>query len=397
MHEVTSMMYVGELPWHQLGALMPEAMTCVQVQQDSRSGQNFDVGLERIYTADGMGGATMADQWRAVVRQGPMPTAADLMRQHGLGSEQELLDRGVQLPRRVLGMVSPSYGCIQTSTMAQLADTIAGKGNACCHTAGVLQGGAWCWFLLKLPGEIRVPGDPSPTEKYLMVSGKHDGSGSLRVLFTAVRVVCANTATAAIRGAQNWFKIRHTAGADERIKNATDTMVAAATFFERYEQLAQALADARYTDGQLDDLAEHLYPNTVRPKGSGKAAAEADASVAELNAAITEAAMREAGAKLSREIDAEQEARLLPSAATLAKREVLRDRWEQGTGIEGDMKGTAWAALQAVTEASDHGREWRPTKRATAREQRFTSLMDGDTQRLQTKAVDYITQQVGLN
>ncbi|HEY4323776.1 MAG TPA: DUF932 domain-containing protein [Mucilaginibacter sp.] len=48
----------------------------------------------------------------------------------------------------------------------------------------------------------------------------HHTDGSITAAFTPVRIVCANTLNAAMRNHSNSIKIRHTASANERLKQA---------------------------------------------------------------------------------------------------------------------------------------------------------------------------------
>ena len=71
----------------------------------------------------------------------------------------------------------------------------------------------------KLPDYIRV-GRDDLIEQYLFLTTSHDGYGSITAAFTPVRIVCANTLNAAMRNHSNGIKIRHTASANERLKQA---------------------------------------------------------------------------------------------------------------------------------------------------------------------------------
>jgi hypothetical protein len=57
-------------------------------------------------------------------------------------------------------------------------------------------------------------------EQYLFLTTSHDGYGSITAAFTPIRVFCQNTLNAALRNHSNSIKIRHTASANDRLKQA---------------------------------------------------------------------------------------------------------------------------------------------------------------------------------
>jgi hypothetical protein len=61
-------------------------------------------------------------------------------------------------------------------------------------------------------------------EQYLFLTTSHDGLGSITAAFTPIRIVCNNTLNAAMRSHSNAIKIRHTASAGERLKQAHTLM-----------------------------------------------------------------------------------------------------------------------------------------------------------------------------
>ena len=360
-HEVTQMFYVGATPWHGLGTELPGEITCMDAL--AAAGLDWEVMLKRMYTENGL-----VEGFRAVERQGDLPVLSS-----------------AHVPAmRHLGVVSETWGPVQNAELAGVGDALAGEGNAYCHTAGSLRGGQWVWFLLKLPQQIRVKGDESPIEQYLLLSNRHDGSMTLRLAFTPIRVVCANTARFAIEGAQDYVAIKHTANVGDRLADASEAIKSAMDFYSRFDELANRLADERFTHGQMVDLSEHLYPSTI------------DADTDALSLIQAAVADKEPKADALDLIAATLKSKGL-TPATQAKRDELQRLFVEGTGFTDSMRGTAWAALQAVSEHTDHGREFKDSKNHSAEENRFQNVLFGDGAKLQTKALDRIGKMVDLD
>ena len=92
----------------------------------------------------------------------------------------------------VLGVVSPDYIPVQNAVLATLADGILDCDHSIeIETAGSLNGGKRVWMLARLPQQ--VVGELDTQVPYLFISNSHDGTRSLDIRLTCVRVVCANT------------------------------------------------------------------------------------------------------------------------------------------------------------------------------------------------------------
>lgn len=78
-------------------------------------------------------------------------------------------------------------------------DPVIGDNKAVFETAGALGQGECIWALAKMRDEMEiVPGDKC--WRYLLLSNRHDGKGSVTVKFTSIRVVCQNTMLQRILG-----------------------------------------------------------------------------------------------------------------------------------------------------------------------------------------------------
>lgn len=120
---------------------------------------------------------------------------------------------------RVLGSVGKDYTIVQNKDAFTFFDSIVGEGKAIFETAGALGNGEQIFITAKLPGSV-VLDNIDEIKQYLLLSNSHDGSRSIEVMFTPIRVVCNNTLSMALAMAKNRIKIRHTASAHDKLKEA---------------------------------------------------------------------------------------------------------------------------------------------------------------------------------
>jgi phage/plasmid-like protein (TIGR03299 family) len=113
----------------------------------------------------------------------------------------------------------------------------------------------------KLPGYIRV-GKDDFIEQYLMLTTSHDGFGSITAAFTPVRVVCRNTLNAAMRDHSNAIKIRHTASANDRLKQAHTLIGISSNLGAELQGIFNQWSQVRITDKGLKKLIQvAMAPN----------------------------------------------------------------------------------------------------------------------------------------
>src|SRR5476651_2381840 len=125
---------------------------------------------------------------------------------------------------QILGVVGNDYEVIQNRDAFSFFDAIVGGGEGILYeTAGALGNGERVFITAKLPDYIKV-GRKDMIEQYLFLTTSHDGLGSITAAFTPIRIVCNNTLNAALRNHSNSIKIRHTASANDRLKQAHTLM-----------------------------------------------------------------------------------------------------------------------------------------------------------------------------
>lgn len=283
-HEVETMAFVGQTPWHGLGETATENEQWDWRKFCVKAGLNWSVRL-RTLALTGTNDGVLVDH-RAVVRDSDA---------------------------KVLGVVGPRFCPLQNAdAFGWFQPFLEGK-EAALHTAGSLRGGSRVWVLAKLnrdPVEV-TPGDT--VEKYLLLSHGHDGSLAVRVGFTPIRVVCANTlAVAHGDKASKLLRLKHTLNLADNLRAVRDVVNVANAEFEATAEQYRALARKDINQGDLVRYVKVVLGVDKEPKLSGRSRNQIE--------------------------------------------EILRLAEEgRGNDVKG-VRGTLWAAYNGVTEWTNHGR-----------------------------------------
>lgn len=209
---VETMMYHGKLPWHGLGTKLSDDHL-----------YDIDAGL----VAAGL-------DWRA--EKIGLVTA---------DTATEVPAYGVRrvTDGKVIGVVGPRYHILQNQEAFNWFKPFLAAREASLHTAGSLNEGARVWVLAKLNKDPIEVAAGDTVEKYILLSHSHDGTLSVRVGFTPVRVVCVNTlAMAHSNVASKLIRVRHSRSVVQNLDNIRDVMNLANQEFEataaQYRHLA---------------------------------------------------------------------------------------------------------------------------------------------------------------
>ncbi len=155
-----------------------------------------------------------------------------------------------------LGIVTDKYHVAQNKDVFAFADDLIGNNKVRCayETAGSLWNGRRVFMLVTMP-KGRIVGDEY--QPYLCLSNAHDGSSSLQVFLTGIRVVCNNTLQAGLKTAKRRISIRHLSHMEARKDEALNTMGAASRYYRELEKFASALAGKKVNIGKVLDA---LFP-----------------------------------------------------------------------------------------------------------------------------------------
>jgi len=185
----------------------------------------------------------------------------------------EMIDSELEVPNyfanirndnnTVLGVVGKDYHIVQNREAFSFFDSIVGGGNGILYeTAGALGNGERIFITAKLPDYIRVGNGDDITEKYIFLTTSHDGSGSITAAFTPVRIVCQNTLNASLKNMSNVVRIRHTAGAKQRLDDAHKVMGLANKLSTELESTFNHWAKIKVGDDEMKRLIQlALCPN----------------------------------------------------------------------------------------------------------------------------------------
>lgn len=258
--------------------------------------------------------------------------------------------RGIfrQDTRRCLGTVKGRYVPVQNRDMFTALDSLLSDGILKYESAGSIKAGETVWALARVPSLTAdiVPGDT--ISSYVLATGDHNGKGAVSFLYTALRLVCGNGLTMALNTAKSITRVCHSGDVEAKMSEAMDLLANANNAFNSYVDRAKRLTEHRL---EVRRLAEAVFP-----------AKEDD----------TRASTRRNN--------------ILDAIDSISKRH---------TNTVGGIGGTAWSAVNAITEYIEHESTAKSTQFSES-ENRFHSNMFGAKLALKHKAYRLAEAMVGV-
>lgn len=221
---VESMFSVRVTPWHGLGTIVANAPTSEDAI--TLAGLNWEVLQQKVYTEDGL----RIDGSFANVRSSDM---------------------------KPLGVVGSRYKIVQNVDAFKFTDTLLGEGVKY-ETAGSLNDGKTIWLLAKLPNKYDILGDK--VDPYIVFTNTHDGTGSVKVAMTPVRVVCQNTLNMALKDARRTWTARHTGSIEAKMNDAIETLQLANEYMEAVNNTFEDLYKIKLSDFEVRSIINKIVP-----------------------------------------------------------------------------------------------------------------------------------------
>ena len=219
---------------------------------------------DEVTTAEMLSLAHLAD-WNVRLEEIPLPANHNSHKSHFFVTRTNPFDN---TQSDVLGVVGERYKVLQNEELFDFASALLHDGGRW-ETAGSIKSGTQVFGSIALEREtvIDAEGVGDKVKTYLLVNTSHDGSVSIQASVTPVRVVCANTLNLALgggvgrnRGIKQSFKIRHTQSAQGKIQMAREALGIANLYMDEFDKMAQELFEIEINNDTFQDIIRTAYP-----------------------------------------------------------------------------------------------------------------------------------------
>jgi phage/plasmid-like protein (TIGR03299 family) len=331
--DTTAFVSYREPGWHNLGTVVDDKLTAEEAIKSAELDWTVELHpiQSTVFTDSGIEVVNVPDKF-AVVRKHPLKDNRD-----------------------ALGVVGNRYTPIQNREVFRFLDALT-DGGATYETAGSMDGGRKVFMTMKMPSSILIDGKDK-SDMYLFATTSHDGSFSLNVSLTAVRVVCYNTWRMARRASEFKHTIRHTANSNKSIVKAREVMSMTFEYAGWLQEQADKLAEIPVFAHDAIDFVDELFPY---PKDITQNMHKLD--------------LREQTVKHN--ID--------------EKRKTLKDLYLFSPGQQ-HVQGNAWGLFNAVTEYADYYSNTR-AKVGLKAVRRAERQVIGEADTLKDRALDLLLQ-----
>ena len=240
-HNVETMAWANEVPWHGLGVQVDNNLTPLQMQEAAQL--DWTVSKRPSYTID-------APEWSEDVGIMQTPNTFHIVRDSD---------------NTILSHCGRDYIPIQNEDVFKFFKRFTEAGHMTMETAGSLKNGGEIWGLAKISEDFELAGDDL-IKGYLLINQPHIVGKSMTIKLTPIRVVCNNTLTMALQqGGTASFRMPHVRefGTDviQAAEEALGLSAQAMTEFRTNSTLLSK-AKAKHSD-VLDYVAEIYQPQMI--------------------------------------------------------------------------------------------------------------------------------------
>lgn len=347
-HQIETMAFVGQTPWHGLGNQLPQNQPIeIWAQQ---AGMDWRIESSNVsYMAKNERGQSII-----------MPY-----------EEQRVLYRSdTHAP---LSVVSQRYQEVQPMEILEFYRDLTEQSGFELETVGVLKGGRKFWALART-GQSAALKSKDVSNGYILLATACDGTLATTAQFTSIRVVCNNTLAIALRGQNSsagMVKVPHSTKFDaEKIKQQLGISVRA---WDEHMYEMKQLSQRKVTQQEAAAYFDAVFNNT------NLSTAEQDDSIIQFYRNV---------ATPKQIYSAKADNKTEPNGRAMSK--VMTMFNGHGRGAElASAKDTAYGLLCSITEFCDHER------RAISTDHRMDSAWFGAGANLKQRGLEQALKIVG--
>lgn len=227
-HEVETLAYVGEVPWHRLGNPVAEEVRTEEFRK--ASGLDWDITEEPVF-----------------VRVDHVDYLSP--KHKGLVRDSD---------GKILSIVGRTYSPLYMKDFWEVADVVRNNNGFRYNCGASLKDGAKVFCLFKT-GELTIADEKH--RPYLLLSNSFDQSSSVRVKLTDVRVVCNNTLTLALsRIGDKDVRIVHRGDMKEKVEHALRIIGAFHESMDSFKKDVESMAMYRPAALEMEDFLKKYAP-----------------------------------------------------------------------------------------------------------------------------------------
>jgi len=238
-HNVETMAYAGEVPWHGLGK---------RVLPDLTPGQMLiEAGLD----------------WQVV--KTPIYYDSDVQDGIEINGSYALIR---STDGQYLTTVGPNWRPLQNHQAFDFFYDFVMQGDMEMHTAGSLQNGKIVWALAKIKESFTIVGDDE-IEQFMLFVNPHQRGKAIEVRSTNVRVVCNNTLDFSLQSdSSRRISVNHNSAWDEDY--VREMLGLAHKASSEYAEKARFLSTKNYQNVTLAEFLDQIFPNTGKSDDRSK-------------------------------------------------------------------------------------------------------------------------------
>lgn len=157
----------------------------------------------------------------------------------------------------LLGVTGKNYKVILNRDAFKFTEFLQKEGWTY-ETVGEANGGAVTWICMKAPGNTQIDGEPF--NHYVLIANSFNGKGSLKVVFTTVRVICNNMFALAMKQSSLSISIPHKGDVRGRMEEAQTVIRGSVSYYSELEDEFKRMKEVKVSDDRAKEIIDRLYP-----------------------------------------------------------------------------------------------------------------------------------------